>query len=89
VDLGLLKGYEIQDLNLGALGTFSPLKIRSAPTALPLPGQPYFGPNTLHELVKKIRLERKTNSTKLRKDFIENVYGLNVSKANKSIRIMQ
>ena len=28
-------------LNLGALGTFSPLKILSAPTFFPLEGQPY------------------------------------------------
>jgi hypothetical protein len=35
------------DLNFFAFGTFSPLRMRSAPTAFPSPGQPYFGPNTL------------------------------------------
>ncbi len=35
------------DLNFGAVGTFSPLKIRSAPTFLPSLGQPYFGPKRL------------------------------------------
>lgn len=34
-------------LNLGALGTFSPLRIRSAPTFFPSLGQPYFGPKRL------------------------------------------
>jgi hypothetical protein len=48
----------IYDLNFGALGTFSPLNILSAPTFFPLLGQPYFGPNKLlknpHELVLKV-----------------------------------
>jgi hypothetical protein len=35
------------DLNFGAFGNFSPLNILSAPTFLPLEGQPYFGPNIL------------------------------------------
>jgi hypothetical protein len=34
-------------LNFLALGTFSPASILSAPTFLPLPGQPYFGPKAL------------------------------------------
>ena len=34
-------------LNFLALGTFSPARILSAPTFLPLLGQPYFGPKTL------------------------------------------
>ena len=34
-------------LNLGGLGSFSPLKIRSAPTFFPSLGQPYFGPKRL------------------------------------------
>jgi hypothetical protein len=37
-------------LNFGAFGTFSPLNILSAPTFLPLEGQPYFGANRLHEV---------------------------------------
>jgi hypothetical protein len=31
-----------QELNFGALGTFSPLNILSAPTFLPLEGHPYW-----------------------------------------------
>jgi hypothetical protein len=34
-------------LNLGEGGSFSPLKIRSAPTFFPSLGQPYFGPKRL------------------------------------------
>jgi len=37
----------IYDLNFGALGTFSPLNIRSAPTFLPSLGHPYLGPKIL------------------------------------------
>jgi hypothetical protein len=33
--------------HLPALGTFSPLRIRSAPTFLPSLGQPYLGPKRL------------------------------------------
>jgi len=35
------------DLNFFAFGTFSPDTIFSAPTFLPLLGQPYLGPNKL------------------------------------------
>jgi len=53
----------IYDLNFGALGTFSPLNILSAPTFLPLLGQPYFGPNKLlknpHELVLREMMARQ------------------------------
>ena len=35
------------DLNFDAFGTFSPLRIRSAPTFFPSLGQPYFGPKRL------------------------------------------
>jgi len=38
-----------QALNFFAFGTFSPLNILSAPTFLPLLGQPYFGPNILRK----------------------------------------
>jgi hypothetical protein len=52
---------EFYDLNLGALGTFSPLNILSAPTFLPLLGHPYFGPKTLlislHEMLVKMIVE--------------------------------
>jgi hypothetical protein len=70
------KGTKNQALNFFAFGTFSPLNIRSAPTFLPLPGQPYFGPNTLQEVAKKTRPVRKKRSAKLRKDLIEKLYGL-------------
>jgi hypothetical protein len=59
VDLGLfIIELNFYDLNLGALGIFSPLNILSAPTFLPLLGHPYFGPMTLlmslHEMLLKI-----------------------------------
>jgi len=48
---------------LGALGTFSPLNILSAPTFFPLLGHPYLGPKilliSLHELLLKMRVENK------------------------------
>jgi hypothetical protein len=34
-------------LNFGAFGSFSPLKMRSAPTFFPSLGQPLFGPKRL------------------------------------------
>jgi len=37
----------LYDLNFDAFGTFSPLRIRSAPTFFPSLGQPYFGPKRL------------------------------------------
>jgi len=40
-------------LNFLALGTFSPANIRSAPTFLPLLGQPYFGPKTLLHILQE------------------------------------
>jgi len=39
------------DLNFFAFGTFSPLRILSAPTFCPLPGQPYLGPNKLRNIL--------------------------------------
>jgi hypothetical protein len=41
-------------LNFGAFGNFSPLSILSAPTFLPLAGQPYFGPNILLKKLQEI-----------------------------------
>ena len=50
-------------MNLAALGTFSPLKILSAPTFFPLLGHPYFGPKilliSLQELQKMIAEARR------------------------------
>jgi len=50
-------------LNLGALGTFSPLNILSAPTFLPFEGQPYFGPNTLLYKLQEPRVLQRMHST--------------------------
>ena len=62
MDLGLfIIGFEFYDLNLGALGTFSPLKIRSAPTFLPLLGQPYFGPKILLISLQELLQNRKAD----------------------------
>jgi len=51
-------------LNFGAFGTFSPLKILSAPTFLPLLGHPYFGPKRLlikpHELALQEMIVHKS-----------------------------
>jgi hypothetical protein len=44
---------------LGALGTFSPLNILSAPTFLPLEGQPYLGPNIPQELAANHKTRRR------------------------------
>jgi hypothetical protein len=43
---------------LGALGTFSPLNILSAPTFLPLLGHPYFGPNKLLKKLQELALNK-------------------------------
>jgi len=56
----------IYDLNFLAFGTFSPLRILSAPTFWPLPGQPYLGPNKLRnklqdEPVVNARKQAKTS----------------------------
>jgi hypothetical protein len=63
VDLGFMIEFEFYDLNLGALGTFSPLKILSAPTFLPLLGHPYLGPKilliSLQELLQKMIADTK------------------------------
>jgi hypothetical protein len=56
-------------LNLGALGTFSPLNILSAPTFLPLEGQPYFGPNTLLYKLQELKVLQRKHSTKIKKMF--------------------
>src|SRR3954470_16392971 len=40
-------------LNFLAFGTFSPLRILSAPTFLPSLGQPYFGPNKLRNMLQE------------------------------------
>jgi hypothetical protein len=46
----------VYDLNFFAFGTFSPLNILSAPTFLPLLGQPY----RAHELIKKmVKLQKQ------------------------------
>jgi hypothetical protein len=50
-------------LNLGAFGTFSPLNILSAPTFLPLEGQPYFGPNTLLYKLQELMVLQRMHST--------------------------
>lgn len=69
------------DLNFFALGTFSPLNIFSAPTALPLPGQPYLGPNALfHNLQEepnKRIVEKAENKRMFRVVFITGLIGLN------------
>jgi hypothetical protein len=52
------------DLNFLAFGVFSPLNILSAPTFLPLLGQPDLGAKTLHELPpmrKQAKVTMKTN----------------------------
>jgi len=50
-------------LNFDAFGTFSPLRIRSAPTFFPSLGQPYFGPKRLQdEDVRRMRqMEERGN----------------------------
>jgi hypothetical protein len=54
-------------LNFGDLGSFSPLRIRSAPTFFPSLGQPYFGPNILlimpqeGQLVARMAKRRKND----------------------------
>jgi hypothetical protein len=54
-------------LNLGGLESFSPLRIRSAPTFFPSLGHPYFGPKRLcimpHEemLVASMARRRKND----------------------------
>jgi len=49
-------------LNFGALGTFSPLKIRSAPTFFPSLGQPVFWPNILWIIPQELLpVERKAS----------------------------
>jgi hypothetical protein len=45
------------DLNLGALGTFSPVSTRSAPTSFPLAGHPYLGPNTLFHTLQELMVQ--------------------------------
>jgi len=41
-------------LNFLVFGGFSPLRIRSAPKALPLAGQPYFGPKALFQAEQEL-----------------------------------
>jgi len=53
-------------LNFGALGTFSPLSILSAPTFLPLAGQPYFGPNTLFTKLQELPVLHRINKDRKR-----------------------
>jgi hypothetical protein len=50
-------------LNFDAFGTFSPLRIRSAPTFFPSLGQPYFGPKRLHEenVRRMIQIDERRN----------------------------
>jgi len=57
-------------LNFGALGTFSPLNILSAPTFLPLEGQPYFGPNTLLYILQELPVLQRMHSTTKQKRFL-------------------
>jgi len=56
-------------LNFDAFGTFSPLRIRSAPTFLPLLGQPLFCPKRLctspQELLKMSNADKRTRRGKL------------------------
>jgi len=61
-------------LNFLAFGTFSPLRILSAPTFLPLLGQPDFGLKTLQEVPKIKRAERKERRRVRRIVFIEFIY---------------
>jgi hypothetical protein len=72
--LGYLKGtnniepfYRGYDLNFFAFGTFSPLNNLSAPTFLPLLGQPRL---TEHELIKKMANVQIHTRREIRIDFI-------------------
>jgi hypothetical protein len=57
----------VYDLNFFAFGIFSPLNNLSAPTFLPLLGQPRW---TLHELIKKMVNENTEMRREIRIDFI-------------------
>ena len=81
-------------LNFLAFGTFSPAKIRSAPTFLPLLGQPYFGPNTLFHILQEEASKTITRQVIVRRRedtvFIYiGFYGLNVIKAKNIIWRLQ
>ena len=52
-------------LNFFAFGTFSPLKILSAPTFLPSLGQPYFGPNKLRNILQEVLVVRTNEQAKM------------------------
>src|SRR5882724_2277623 len=82
------------DLNLLALGTFSPLNIRSAPTFLPLLGHPYLGPKTLFHNLQELPLSRMTAKmvaiANFRAGFIRlKFYQLNAIKTKNIIPKMQ
>jgi hypothetical protein len=80
----------IYDLNFLALGTLSPLNILSAPTFLPLLGQPYFGPKTLQELPHKRKLAKAKTRMKFRAIFISIIStDINAFKSIKIIPQMQ
>ena len=55
-------------LNFFALGTFSPLKTRSAPTFLPLLGHPYLGWNRLQEYKPVVALIYNQGVLKMEKN---------------------
>jgi hypothetical protein len=57
-------------LNFGAFGTFSPLNILSAPTFLPLEGQPYFGPNILFTKLQELIVKQIVQITVKQRMFL-------------------
>jgi hypothetical protein len=60
----------IYDLNFFALGAFSPLSSRSAPTFLPLPGQPRLREPPNMELIKLQEEAVKLTSTRAMSKFL-------------------
>jgi L-2-hydroxyglutarate oxidase LhgO len=69
-------------LNFGAVGTFSPLNILSAPTFLPLDGQPYFGPNTLFTKPQELPVLQKISSDTIKKRFLRFFIGYRLDNLN-------
>lgn len=61
----LSSGVRRHALNFFALGTFSPLRTRSAPTFLPSLGHPYFGPNKLRNMLQDVPVERTNAQAKM------------------------
>ena len=60
-------------LNFLAFGTFSPLRILSAPTFLPLLGQPYFGPNKFRNTLQDepvVIIKRQAKMSTILRDLV-------------------